>query len=69
MMNDPLWRRFCLAPQHTRHRRDEALRAVFVAHQPQTAVAERFGSTDNTRRRLVRDCRAPCRANHVPPFS
>jgi DNA-directed RNA polymerase specialized sigma24 family protein len=69
MMNDPLWRRFFLEPQQTLHRRYEALRAVFVDHQPQTEVAERFGYTYNTMRRLVSDFRAQCRANHVPPFA
>jgi DNA-directed RNA polymerase specialized sigma24 family protein len=69
MMNDPLWRRFFLEPQQTLHRRYEALRAVFVDHQPQTEVAERFGYTYNTMRRLVSDFRAQCRANQVPPFS
>jgi hypothetical protein len=67
-MNDPLSRRFVLEPPQTRHRRYEALRAVCVDQQPQTEVAERFGSTDNTRRRLVRDVRAQCRANQVPPL-
>jgi hypothetical protein len=68
-MKDPLSRRFFLEPQQPLHRRDEALRAVFVDQQPQTEVAERFGYTYNTMRRLVSDFRAQCRANQVPPFS
>ena len=68
-MKDPLARRFFLEPQQIRHRRDEAWRAVFVDQQPQTEVAERFGYTYNTMRRLVSDVRAQCRANQVPPFS
>ena len=68
-MKDPLSRRFFLEPQQTRHRRYEALRAVFVDQQPQTEVAERFGYPYTTMRRLVRDFPAPCRANHVPPFA
>ena len=68
-MKDPLSRRFCLEPRQTLHRRDEALRAVFVDQQPQTEMAERFGYTYNTMRRLVSDVRAQYRANQVPPCS
>ena len=68
-MKDPLSRRFFLEPQQILHRRYEALRAVFVDQQPQMEVAERFGYTYNTMRRLVSDFRAQCRAHQVPPFA
>ena len=67
-MQDSLSRRFFLEPPQPLHRRYEALRAVFVDGQPQVEVAQRFGSTYNTLRRLVSDFRAQCRADQVPPF-
>ena len=69
MMKDAFCRRFFLEPTQTLHRRYEALRAVFVDQQPQTAVAKRFGYTYATLRRLVSDFRAQCRAGQAPPFS
>lgn len=68
-MNDPLCRGFFLEPSQSRHRRYEALRAVFVEGQPQTEVAQRFGYTYDTLRRLVSDFRAQCRSGQPPPFS
>jgi Helix-turn-helix domain len=68
-MKDTFCRRFFLEPQQTLHRRYEALRAVFVDQQPQREVAQRFGYTYATLRRLVSDFRAQCRAGQVPPFS
>ena len=68
-MQDSLYRRFFFEPPQPLHRRYEALRAVFVDGQPHVEVAKRFGYTSNTLRRLVRDFRAQCRADHVPPFS
>jgi hypothetical protein len=68
-MNDSLCSRFFLEPNQTLHRRYEALRAVCVDGQPQIEVAQRFGYTYNTMRRLVSDFRAQCRAGQVPPFS
>jgi hypothetical protein len=68
-MQDSLYHRFFLEPHQSLHRRYEALRAVFVDGQPQVEVAERFGSTYTTLRRLVSDFRAQCRADQVPPFS
>ena len=68
-MKDTFCRRFFLKPTQTLHRRYEALRAVFVDQQPQTEVAQRFGYTYATLRRLVSDFRAQCRAGQVPPFS
>ena len=65
---DTLCRRFFLEPHQTLHRRSEARRAVVVDQQPQTEVATRLGSTYATRRRVVRDVRAQCRAGPVPPF-
>lgn len=68
-MKDTFCRRFFLEPTQTLQRRYEALRAVFVDQQPQTEVAQRFGYTYATLRRLVSDFRAQCRAGQVPPFS
>jgi len=69
VMKDPLSRRFFLEPTQPLHRRYEALRAVLVDGQPQIEVAQRFGYTYNTMRRLVSDFRAQCRTGQVPPFS
>jgi Helix-turn-helix domain len=68
-MPHSLYHRFFLEPHQSLHRRYEALRAVFVDHQPQVEVAKRFGYTYNTLRRLVSDFRAQSRADQVPPFS
>jgi len=68
-MKDTFCRRFFLEPNQTLHRRYEALRAVSVDQQPQMEVATRFGSTYATRRHLVSDFRAQCRAGQVPPLS
>jgi len=68
-MQDTLSRRFFLEPTQPLPRRYEALRAVLVDGQPHIEVAQRFGSTYNTMRRLVSDFRAQCRAGQVPPFS
>ena len=68
-MKDTFCRRFFLEPNQTLHRRYEALRAVFVDQQPQMEVAQRFGYTYATLRRLVSDFRAQCRAGQAPPFS
>jgi hypothetical protein len=68
-MKDTFCRRFFLEPTQTLHRRYEALRAVFVDQQPQMEVAQRFGYTYATLRRLVSDFRAQCRAGQAPPFS
>src|SRR5262245_48364999 len=65
-MQDSLYRRFFLEPHQPLHRRYEALRAVFVDGQPQVEVAQRFGYTYNTLRRLVSDFRAQYRADQVP---
>jgi hypothetical protein len=68
-MKDTRCRHFFLEPAQTLHRRYEALRAVFVDGQPQSEVAQRFGYTYNTMRRLVSDFRAQCCTGQVPPFS
>jgi hypothetical protein len=49
---------FCY-PAHTPQRQYEALRAVFVEHQPLAAVAARFGYRYGSLRNLVSDFRAP----------
>ena len=69
VMQDTLCHRFFLAPHQPLHRRYEALRAVCVDRQPQTAVAKRFGSTYDTLRRVVSDFRAQCQAGQIPPCS
>jgi hypothetical protein len=68
-MKDSLCSCFFLEPNQTLHRRYEALRAVFVDGQPQIEVAQHFGYTYNTMRRLVSDFRAQYRTGQVPPFS
>ena len=67
VMQDTLCHRFFLAPHQPLHRRYEALRAVCVDRQPQTAVATRVGSTDATRRRVVSALRAQGQAGPIPP--
>ena len=68
-MPDSLYHRFFLEPHPPLHRRYEALRAVFVEHQPQVEVAERLGYTYTALRRLVSDFRAQYRADQMPPFA
>ena len=68
-MPDSLDPRFFLEPHQPRHRRYEALRAVFVDHQPQVEGAKRWGSPYTTLRRLGSAFRAQYRADQVPPFS
>jgi hypothetical protein len=59
---------FC-RPAQTQQRQYEALRAVFVEHQPLPAVAERFGYRYGSLRNLVGDFRAGCQAGLPPLFS
>jgi hypothetical protein len=59
---------FFLQPAQTLHRQYEALRAVFVAHQPLPQVARQFGYQYGSLRNLVADFRAQCRAGQAPPF-
>jgi hypothetical protein len=59
---------FC-RPARTPQRQYEALRAVFVEHQPLAAVAARFGYRYGSLRNLVGDFRARCQAGRPPLFS
>jgi hypothetical protein len=60
---------YFLAPQQTSHRRYEALRAVFVAGEPLTVVAERFGYKVSALKSMACRFRAECRRGSTPPFS
>jgi hypothetical protein len=68
-MDDTACQNFFLQPTQTLHRQYEALRAVFVAHQPLPQVARQFGYGYGSLRNLVTDFRAQCRAGQAPPFS
>ena len=56
-------------PTQVLHRQYEALRAVFVEHQPFPVVAQQFGYSYGGLRNLVAEFRAHCRAGQQPPFS
>jgi hypothetical protein len=68
-MDDTACQHFFLQPTQTLHRQYEALRAVFVVHQPLPEVARQFGYCYGSLRNLVTDFRAQCRAGQAPPFS
>jgi hypothetical protein len=68
-MDDTACQNFFLQPTQALHRRYEALRAVFVAHQPLPQVARQFGYRYGSLRNLVTDFRAQCQAGQAPPFS
>lgn len=68
-MDDNACQNFFLQPAQTLHRQYEALRAVFVAHQPLHQVAQQFGYRYGSLRNLVMDFRAQCQAGQAPPFS
>jgi hypothetical protein len=68
-MDDAACQNFFLQPAQTLHRQYEALRAVFVAHQPLLQVARQFGYRYGSLRNLVTDFRAQCQAGQAPPFS
>lgn len=50
-------RKFFLEPEHTKHRRYEALRAFFVEQRPSTEVARSFGFTPGSFRQLCHQFR------------
>jgi hypothetical protein len=68
-MDDTACQNFFLQPAQILHRQYEALRAVFVAHQPLHQVARQFGYRYGSLRNLVTDFRAQCQAGQAPPFS
>ena len=68
-MDDTACQNFFLQPAQTLHRQYEALRAVFVAHQPLPQVARQYGYRYGSLRNLVTDFRTQCQAGQAPPFS
>jgi len=68
-MDDTPCRRFFLEPTQPLHRRYAALQAFFVEGLSPRAMAERFHVAYHTIRSWVRDFRAQCRADQIPPFS
>ena len=68
-MDDTPCRRFFLEPTQPLHRRFAALHAFFVEGLSPQAIGERLGLTYHTVRSWVRDFRAQCRADQIPPFS
>lgn len=67
-MNDTVCEAFFRQPAQVFHRQYEALRAVFLGHQPVRTVADQFGYTYGGLRNLVADFRARCAAGQRPPF-
>ena len=67
-MNDTACEAFFRQPAQTLHRQYEALRAVFLGHQPVRAVADQFGYSYGGLRNLVADFRARCMAGQRTPF-
>lgn len=68
-MDDTPCRRFFLEPTQPLHRRYAVLHAFFVEGLSSRAIAERFHVAYHTVRSWVRDFRAQCRADQLPPFS
>jgi hypothetical protein len=68
-MDDTSCCSFFAHPTETRHRRYEALRAIFLDQRPLTEVAQRFGYRYGTLRNLVAEFRAQLRTGQAPPFS
>ena len=60
--------RFFLEPRQTFQRQYEALRAIFVDHEPIEHVAGRFGYTPATLRSMASRLRADCRRGVATPF-
>jgi len=61
--------KFFTAPNHTTHRRYEALRAYLVDGEPAAVVAQRFGYTPASLNSAVRDFRAGGREFFLTPTS
>jgi hypothetical protein len=60
--------RYFLEPKQTFQRQYEALRAVFVEHQPLDQVAQRFGYKPSTLRSMASRFRGDCRQGATPPL-
>ena len=67
-MDGSLVGRFFLEPQQTFQRQYEALRAIFVDHEPLDRVAVRFGYKPSTLKSMASRLRADCRRGVTPPF-
>jgi hypothetical protein len=67
-MNDTRCAAFFRQPTQTLHRQYEALRAVFLDHQPVRAGADQFGYSYGGLRNLVADFRACCATGRGAPF-
>jgi hypothetical protein len=68
-MDDIPYQDFFLHPSQVLHRQYEALRTVFVEHQPLAQVAQQFGYSYGSLRNLVAEFRTRCRAGQATPFS
>jgi hypothetical protein len=68
-MDDTLCQAFFSRPACPAQRQYEALRAVFLDHLPQNAVAARFGYSPDAFRQLVHRFRQDIAADSPPPFS
>ena len=60
--------RYFLEPKQTFQRQYEALRAVFVEHQPLDQVAEQFGYKPSALRSMACRFRGDCLQGVTPPF-
>jgi hypothetical protein len=67
-MDGSLASRFFLEPKQTFQRQYEALRVVFVEHQPLDQVAERFGYKPSALRSMACRFRGDCRQGGTTPF-
>ena len=65
-MDGSLVGRFFLEPQQTFQRQYEALRAIFVDHEPIDRVAVRFGYKTSTLKSMASRLRADCRRGVTP---
>ena len=68
-MNSTAYEQFFLQPVDLRHRRYEALRALFVAQQPLQDVAQRFGVRYGTVCNWVREFRRQWDGDQRPPWA
>jgi hypothetical protein len=68
IMDDHSCLQFFLEPQHSYHRRYEALRAIIVSREPLARVAKRYGYKVSALKSMTCRFRAACRRGTVPPF-
>ena len=68
-MDGQVYQEFFVRPTGSSHRRYEALRSVFVEHQPLGEVADRFGVSYGTVRNWVSQFRMQYDRGQPPPFS